>query len=382
MRALTARFPPEQWGQLLRLVRCKYTDTASEHAAERVRQQSPVGATDAAAKGDAPARGAAGLGSAMLLLLLLAGALWLPRPYELSASDFALQLAMRAAAPFVPLDAIAHAVHPAPAATARPATEWLRVPAEKAGDEIAVRLLTPANESRESRRLLARLDADGDGGVSREEFVLGSWRGLESKQEAGARRPLLIWFDWAVLGGNASARTEPGLADALADTMDVVVAEVAVGGAFPQPTTRGLAAVRWLHREALASGIGGRVDASRVAIGGAGGGGTVAAALALRPEPWSLSPPSLPAYKSLLLVAPMLRCPGPAGRPGGSMDTARKDGVVVMGPAQSRSAWGRYASALGVEACAARPDCSPAAANAGQLRKLEHLVMCAQRSLA
>jgi len=310
----------------------------------------------------------------------------LPRPYELSASDFALQLAMRAAAPFVPLDAIAHAVHPAPAATARPATEWLRVPAEKAGDEIAVRLLTPANESRDSRRLLARLDADGDGGVSREEFVLGSWRGLESKEETGAmihkRRPLLIWFDWAVLGGNASARTEPGLADALADTMDVVVAEVAVGGAFPQPTTRGLAAVRWLHREALATGIGGRVDASRVAIGGAGGGGTVAAALALRPEPWSLFPPSLPAYRSLLLVAPMLRCPTPAERPGGSMDTARNDGVVVMGPVQTRSAWERYASALGAEACAARSDCSPAAASAGQLRKLQHLVMCVQPPLA
>ena len=57
------------------------------------------------------------------------------------------------------------------------------------------------------------------------------------------------------------------------------------------------------------------------------------------------------------------------------MDTARNDGVVVMGPVQTRSAWERYASALGAEACAARSDCSPAAASAGQLRKLQHLVM-------
>ena len=73
-------------------------------------------------------------------------------------------------------------------------------------------------------------------------------------ERTGGQRPLLIWFPWStlVLGGS-DMDAGNGLAEALADALDVVVAVVDVGLApergYPHSTEAGLDAVEWLLRQ-------------------------------------------------------------------------------------------------------------------------------------
>lgn len=209
-----------------------------------------------------------------------------------------------------------------------------------------------------------------------------------------------------------------GLAEALADSLDVLVAVVDVGLApehgYPHSTRAGIEAVEWLltQVEENQGQIGSKVDSKRIMIGGAGGGGTIATSVilseAVRKAGARLRQHNAAdartllggadeyAFKGCLLITPMLECPNRTRalhdtfatatdlrespeQWSGSKALAERVGATVMSSAQVDWGWEMYARAHpnGLTGCASSVECSPSSATDAQLKSagFKHLVL-------
>lgn len=216
-----------------------------------------------------------------------------------------------------------------------------------------------------------------------------------------------------------------GLAEALADSLDALVAVVDVGLApeqeYPHSISAGVEAVEWLLRQIdeRLGPIGEQVDPTRIMIGGAGGGGAMAASISLstdvgmrlrlyrdrqrRNHRWytdSISGASEPnddrVFAGCLLITPMLQCPNHTTASqytlsdgtspsksfqqwSGSKAQAEGVGASVMSSAQVDWSWEMYAGAHsgGVAGCASSVECSPSSATDAQLKaaSFRHLLL-------
>ena len=142
-----------------------------------------------------------------------------------------------------------------------------------------------------------------------------------------------------------------------------------------------------------------QVDPKRIMIGGAGGGGAVAASIALsdkarmRLRQYTNSEREGGddrVFESCLLITPMLECPNrtavdnthsadSASKWTGSKAHAELVGATVMSSAQADWGWEMYARGHpgGVVGCASSVECSPSSATESQLKaaQFEHLVL-------
>ena len=381
---LLERYPPAKWIQLLSLIRHKYgEDIETAVLAVRMASRSNAGSAAeqvaAAARLPAPSAGgrsAGGLGRAAALFLPVCAIVLADRRF--AATDSALLYGLRTVSALtgphygstMADDTTAqlrslYSHLPTPAAISRPSSEWLEIPGVPSGVKhmahtavsasVRVRILTPSLDSSRARRLLQAMDGDADGGVDPPE--LNGWSdSAAAKHEVEAataatpkRWPLLIWFSWStlVLGGASAMDTGAGIAEALADSLDAVVAVVDVGLApehpYPYMTNAGLEAAVWLQQMARKDGSIGRakvrVDPERISIGGAGAGGAIAAAVAISADrksssSWRTDPLT---FESCVLITPMLECPSIAAtefQRSGSKGDADRDGTTVMSSSQ------------------------------------------------
>lgn len=438
---LIDRYPPEQWHQMLRLIQHKYGQTIEPTVLAKTAAICPARGANAqavqASKRQPQSSNHNRIGRALALLLPVFAFLLFDG--ELDPTDRALNHGLRAVsfltgphfgstsvmlprATAAQLRWLYPQLLPTPTAISRPSEELIEVsiPKDDVGTPdrypIRVRLLTPTAESAASRRMFQKVDSNADGTIHPAE--LDAWRGGlgnisgtdVSAGENGGQRPLLIWFSWStlVLGG-AVMDDGNGLAEALADSLDVLVAVVDVGLApeqgYPHSTQAGLEAVDWLLHQVQGGQIG--VDKNRIMIGGAGGGGTVAASIALSDKAGKrlrkytntrlAGVGDNRVFESCLLITPMLKCPNKttaayhsaAARTASSRlssqqrrdsrSQAERMGATVMSGSQVDWSWDMYGQGHpgGVNGCASSVDCSPSSATEEELKGagFEHLVI-------
>eukprot|EP01043_Picozoa_sp_COSAG02_P048817 COSAG02_NODE_4838_length_4920_cov_44.866210_5_plen_537_part_00 len=442
---LIDRYPPDQWHQMLRMIGHKYGQAIEEAVLAQTAAICPArGAkveTFQASMRHPQSSHHNRIGRALALLLPVFAILLFDG--QLDATDAALNHGLRAVSfltgphygtsgvmlpetTATQLRWLYPQLLPMPTAISRPSEEWIEVRGPQKDVRtpdvfpIRIRLLTPSTESAAVRRLFQTVDSNADGTIHPAE--LNAWReGHENntgtyvlEAEKGGQRPLLIWFSWStlVLGG-AAMDAEKGLAEALADSLDVVVAVVDVGLApergYPYSTQAGLEAVDWLFHQVQGGQISGKVDTNRIMIGGAGGGGAVAASIALSDEARTRLRKYTNTrlfggggddrvFESCLLIAPMLKCPNKttavyddnpaAGSALSKLSSEQREdsrsqadrmGATVMSSSQVDWGWDMYGRGHpeGVRGCASSTDCSPSSATEEQLKVagFEHLVI-------